>query len=180
MNVKTTFPLALLFVFWSSAAADTSDKSTPTEQALGLETKYEMAKEAAKPDLLNAFEDLAQANPENADIISRFVRLLYSHGDYSKAIAYLEPLNSTAPSSSLMLQECMLKDRVGKKEEGCYQRVLGLPDGELMDHMMALYFTDEAKFHARKAHLLKLHPELKSDFAIFEQDKLNILRSLYP
>ncbi len=183
MRVNKTLLMVPFIVFSAGASAVTQSESEPIELAFELETDYRLADNATKTEVLEAFEALARANPDDASVISRYVNLLISRGEYRQAIGFLEPVNKVDPTSSLLLKECMLKDRVGEKEAGCYQRVPGVTHGEPgnhLDYLMALYFSDEAKFNAEKQRLQKLHPELESDFALFEQDRLNILLSLYP
>ena len=77
----------------------------------------------------------------------------------------------------------MLKERLGKRDEACYQRVINASERkqvENMDYVMALFFTDDKKLADVKQRLLKQNPALADDFKIFTQGKRSVLLSLYP
>lgn len=183
MNVKKTLFIALFFIFSVSVVAVSRYKDEPTQQASDLVKQYALADDAAKSIVLQDFDKLARENPENANVIRSYTSLLSSKGEYAKALAYLEPVNRANTDPSLLLQECMLKDRIGKKDKACYQRVIVDSESkhlENMDYLMALYFTDDPKFPAQKQRLQQENPTLSRDFALFDQDKHSLLMSLYP
>lgn len=183
MNVKKTLFIALFFIFSVSVVAVSRYKDEPTQQASDLVKQYTLADDAAKPAVLQDFDKLARENPDNVNVIRSYTSLLSSRGEYAKALAYLEPVNRANTEPSLLLQECMLKERIGKKDKACYQRVIADSESkhlENMDYLMALYFADDQKFPAQKQRLEQKKPSLSRDFALFDQDKQTLLMSLYP
>jgi len=183
MNVKKTLFIALFFIFSVSVVAVSRYKDEPIQQASDLVKQYTLADDVAKPAVLQDFDKLARENPDNANVIRGYTSLLSSRGEYAKALAYLEPVNRANTEPSLLLQECMLKERIGKKDKACYQRVIADSESkhlENMDYLMALYFADDQKFPAQKQRLEQKKPSLSRDFALFDQDKQTLLMSLYP
>lgn len=155
----------------------------PTQQASELVKKYTLAEDTDKPAVLEDFDKLARKNPENVNVIRSYTSLLASRGDYQKSLTYLEPFNRANANPSLLLQECMLKERLGKKEDACYQRVISESESnhiENMDYLMALFFTNDDKFLAVKQRLLTKNPALSDDFTLFSQDKRSVLMVIYP
>ncbi|WP_039057150.1 hypothetical protein [Enterobacter sp. Bisph1] len=174
--------LLLSLIFCGAAVAD-GNMDKPTAKASELAKRYVLANETDKPSVLQEFDNLAQDNPDNVNVIRNYTSLLSSRGQYEKAIAWLVPINKVRNNPSLLLQECMLKHRVSHSDTACYKRVIGLSEHqgrEDMDYLMALYFTDDRTFQTVKQRLLQQNPAFSSDFTLFEQDKLDMLRSLYP
>ncbi|MEN4873099.1 hypothetical protein [Kosakonia cowanii] len=155
----------------------------PIQQVSELVKKYTLSEDTDKPAVLEDFDKLARKNPENVNVIRSYTSLLASRGDYQKSLAYLEPVNRANADPSLLLQECMLKERLGKKEDACYQRVISESESnhiENMDYLMALFFTNDDKFPAVKQRLLTKNPALSDDFTLFSQDKRSVLMAIYP
>ena len=157
----------------------------PTQQASELVKKYTLSEDADKTAVLEDFDKLARKNPENVNVIRSYTSLLASRGDYQKSLTYLESVNraNANPNPSFLLQECMLKERLGKKEDTCYQRVISESESnhiENMDYLMALFFTNDDKFPAVKQRLLTKNPALSDDFTLFSQDKRSVLMAIYP
>ena len=155
----------------------------PTQQASELVKKYTLSEDTDKPAVLENFDKLARKNPENVNVIRSYTSLLASRGDYQKSLTYLEPFNRANANPSLLLQECMLKERLDKKEDACYQRVISESESkhiENMDYLMALFFTNDDKFPAVKQRLLTKNPALSNDFTLFSQDKRSVLMAIYP
>ncbi|UXY11949.1 hypothetical protein N7922_05295 [Kosakonia sp. ML.JS2a] len=178
-NIVMLFILSIFSV--SVAAGGYADK--PTAQASELSKKYVMADESAKPSVLQDFDHLARDNPDNVNVIRSYTSILSSRGEYEKAISLLEPVNKARNNPSLLLQECMLKDRIKNGDAACYKHVISLSErsgSENMDYLMALFFTDDGRFEAEKKKLAASNPSLSRDFGIFDQDKRQLLLSLYP
>ncbi|MHA0982228.1 tetratricopeptide repeat protein [Kosakonia cowanii] len=155
----------------------------PIQQVSELVKKYTLSEDTDKPAVLENFDKLARKNPENVNVIRSYTSLLASRGDYQKSLTYLEPVNRSNANPSLLLQECMLKERLGKKEDACYQRVISESESnhiENMDYLMALFFTNDDKFPAVKQRLLTKNPALSNDFTLFSQDKRSVLMAIYP
>ncbi|WP_288882881.1 hypothetical protein [uncultured Kosakonia sp.] len=153
----------------------------PTQQASELVKKYTLSEDADKLVVLEDFDKLAPKNPKNVNVIRSYTSLLASRGDYQKSLTYLKSVNRANPS--FLLQECMLKERLGKKEDTCYQRVISESESnhiENMDYLMALFFTNDDKFPAVKQRLLTKNPALSDDFTLFSQDKRSVLMAIYP
>ncbi|AZI86371.1 hypothetical protein EH164_04455 [Kosakonia sp. CCTCC M2018092] len=169
----------LLVILFLSAPAI----AEPKQQASELVKKYTLAEDADKTAVLEDFDKLARKNPENVNVIRSYTSLLSSRGDYQKSLTYLEPVNRANANPSLLLQECMLKERLGKKDDACYQRVISESESnhiENMDYLMALFFTNNDKFPTVKQRLLTKNPALSDDFNIFSQDKRSVLMVIYP
>lgn len=183
MHVKKILLIALFLIFSVSVVAVSHYKDEPTQQASDLVKQYTLADDVAKSSVLQDFDKLARENPENANVIRSYTSLLSSRGEYAKALAYLEPVNKSNANPSLLLQECMLKERIGKKDEACYQRVIAESERnhlENMDYLMALFFTDDKKFPVQKQRLQQQNPALSGDLILFDQDKRGVLMSIYP
>lgn len=178
--------LALLFllaVISFNLSADSHYRDKLTAQAAELAKKYAMADDAEKSAVMSDFDQLARENPENVNVIRIYTSLLSSQREYKKALAYLEPVNKEKNNSSLLLQECMLKDRLERTDLACYQHVIAMTehDGvQNMDYLMALYFSGNEKFQTVKKEMEEHNQALRAYFSFFEQDKRSALLTLYP
>jgi len=175
MRISGVTTFILILFFGAPAIAE------PTQQASELVKKYTLSEDADKLVVLEDFDKLARKNPENVNVIRSYTSLLASRGDYQKSLTYLKSVNRANPS--FLLQECMLKERLGKKEDTCYQRVISESESnhiENMDYLMALFFTNDDKFPAVKQRLLTKNPALSDDFTLFSQDKRSVLMAIYP
>lgn len=173
--------LSAVFSFHLSAASHSQDK--PTAQASELAKEYVMADETEKRAVMQDFDQLARANPDNLNVIRIYTSLLSSQKEYKKALAYLEPVNKEKNDPSLLLQECMLKDRIERTDMACYQHVVAVSERDgvkNMDYLMALYFSGNEKFPSVKKEMEERNPALSSDFSIFAQDKRSALLVIYP
>ncbi|QTF07910.1 hypothetical protein HC231_08175 [Brenneria izadpanahii] len=185
MNIKY-ITITFFFTFFSLAAMASDSGGyidKPTEKASELVKKYVISGDSDKPSILNNLTKLADSNPENINVIRIYTSLLSSERMYKKAISYLEPINKSKTTSSLLLQECMLKDRINKTDLSCYKKVVFLSEKngtENMDYLMALFFSDDEKFEKKKNTLIKNNHSLENNFSIFSYDKKSVLQSIYP
>ncbi|MFE8100768.1 hypothetical protein RBA71_04605 [Brenneria goodwinii] len=185
MNTKY-IAIAFFFTFFSlvaMAGGSGGYVDKPTEEASELVRKYVISDDSGKSSILNNLAKLADSNPENINVIRIYASLLSSEGMYKKAISYLEPINKVKTTPSLLLQECMLKDRINKTDLNCYKKVIFLSennDTENMDYLMALFLSGDDRFEKKKEILMKNNQSLENDFSIFSHDKKSVLQSIYP
>lgn len=77
----------------------------------------------------------------------------------------------------------MLKERVGKKDKGCYQSVIAIAEEKNIldsDYLTALYFADDQRFLAEKEKLINANKMTKAELAVFSLSHERILYTLYP
>ncbi|MCG8709070.1 hypothetical protein JHU04_002301 [Brenneria sp. 4F2] len=185
MNIKY-IAIAFFFALFSLVAIASGSGGyvdKPTEEASKLARKYVTSDDSGKSFILKNLAGLADSNPENVNVIRIYTSLLSSEGEYKKAIPYLESINKEKTTLSLLLQECMLKDRINKTDLSCYKKFIFLSESnetENMDYLMALFFSDDDRFEEKKSALMKKNQSLENDFSIFSHDKKSVLKSIYP
>lgn len=155
----------------------------PTAEASDLMKQYVMSSGSGRVEVLHRLEALSADHPDNVNVRRMYANLLVSDGQYDRAISQYEILNKKDPRPVLLLPECMLKERVGKKESGCYQSVIAIAEAKNIrdsDYLTALYFAEDKRFLAEKDKFIHDNKMKKADFAVFTLSREKILHTLFP
>ncbi|MGV3346209.1 hypothetical protein ACGVWS_10895 [Enterobacteriaceae bacterium LUAb1] len=156
----------------------------PTKEASTLITEYFTGEgKTTKAEVIEKLHNLAKENPDNINVIGTYMTVLVSSADYKKAIHVLESFNERHTNVSLILSECMLKDRIGDYDSACYEKVISLKKAKGKkdsEYLLALFMMGDKNFHNEKEAYLKNHRDFKKDLDIFNNGKRNILNELYP
>lgn len=181
--IKNVSVILLILLFTISAYAVENKYENPTEEASFLINEYVSSTDSAvKKSIVNRLSSLYQDNPDNINIVRMYTGILSSTGDYKKAIFVLELFNRKNKNTSLLLHECMLKDRVGDYEESCYRKVISLErfNGvNDIDYLMALFMVGDKSFDKEKNIYMRGRND-NDDLKIFENKKEYILKEFYP
>ncbi|WP_455818999.1 hypothetical protein [Pseudomonas cerasi] len=175
---------AILFLSTScySFAVD-SYIDIPTQKASDLVRKYTLADdEADKKSALEGLHFLSKKNPKNVNVIRIYSSVLSSKGEYNQAANLLHSFNKKNNHPSLILNECMLKDRIGNYDSVCYSHFISLKRSLKAfdsDYLMALFLTEDKDFEKEKEAYIKKMPN-KEDLDAFNNGKKALLEKLYP
>ncbi|PNS11615.1 hypothetical protein COO59_11400 [Mixta theicola] len=144
--------------------------------------KYAISDKAGKKEALEGIAILAHKNKLNENVIRIYVSLFSSNGEYKEAIKVLESLNKESPASALLLQECMLKDRIHHHDLACYKKALSIAENKGVrntDHLIVLYFSGDKRFNEEKEKYLS-HNSNDSIISIFDKERDAVLKEIYP
>lgn len=172
--------LSFLFSALSYGASHYIDE--PTREISELSKKYAIDDEKGKAEDIQKIDVLSKNNPDNVNVTRIYASILSSRGEYDKAIEILSGFNDNNKNASLILQECMLKDRVGKYDALCYENALRLINKSThnnIDLLTILYLTNSKKFDEEKELYIKETNNLNS-VQLFNTDKDTFLKRLYP
>ena len=182
MVIKTLSVALLLSISYYSHAVG-SYIDTPTQKASELVKKYTLTNdEADKKEALEGLRSLSTQNPNNVNVIRIYSNVLSSTGDYSQAVSVLHKFNQQHKNPLLMLNECMLKDRMGDYDLSCYKNVISLKRSENahdIDYLMALFLTQDESFEKEKEAYIKWRQN-KDDLDAFNHGKNALLNELFP
>lgn len=177
------FTVLLIVTLASGLQAAPVYADKPTAEASGLMKQYVMSSVAERVEVLHRLEVLSTKHPDNVNVRRMYANLLVSDRKYDSAISQYEMLNKKNPRPVLLLPECMLKERVGKKDKGCYQSVIAIAEEKNIldsDYLTALYFADDQRFLAEKEKLINANKMTKAELAVFSLSRERILYTLYP
>ncbi|NNS05780.1 hypothetical protein [Erwinia sp. JH02] len=182
MAIKTLSVVLLLSISYYSNAVD-SYIDTPTQKASELVKEYAITDdEADKKSALEGLRLLSEQNPKNVNVIRIYSSVLSSKGEYSQAATLLHVFNQQNNYPSLILNECMLKDRMGNYDSACYSHFISLKRSLKVydsDYLMALFLTEDGSFEKEKEAYIKNTPN-KEDLDAFNNGKSALLEKLYP
>lgn len=172
--------LLIMFFIFSSYPVY-SENNSSTMKASSLVREYvESDDQSIKKEVLYSLSKLYEHNLDDANIIRMYSGILSSAGDYKEAINVLSRFNVKHKNPSLMLNECMLKDRSGDYDPSCYSKVIELKKGvNDIDYLMALFMINDQSFYKEKRLYMKGRAD-NQDLDIFKHDKQKILNNLYP
>jgi len=179
--MKAMAILLLLSTVTTSSAVD-SYVDVPTTKASELARKYVIADDDAKQKALDKLFLLAQENPRSINVMRIYASLLTWRGEYNKAIVLLESFNRRYENHPLMLQVCMLKDRLGDYDSLCYGNVISLMRAKNVndvDYLMALFLTNDSNFEKARDRYVKSTGN-KQVLDIFNGKRDALLKQLYP
>jgi hypothetical protein len=184
LTITTLFLLSLsAFSFADRAADDKLQKNESTQQAAELSRKMVLSDQAEKNNILNQLKNLLAKNPDNNDIRKIYINQLIAEKHYQEGLNNLEVLNQKNLTRTHLLTQCMLKERLGNRDENCYKKVISLSEQAKVidsDYMSALFFIDKEKFENLKEKLIKENKFRESDFLVFTLGKEGMLHEFYP
>lgn len=182
MAIKTLSVALLLLISYYSHAVD-SYIDMPTQKASELVKRYAIENDDTdKNEALEGLHVLSTQNPNNVNVIRIYSSMLSSIGEYSQAGSLLHTFNQQHKNPSLMLNECMLKDRMGDYDLSCYKNFISLKRSENSDdivYLMALFLTEDKEFEKEKEVYIK-RTQNKEDLDAFNNGKSALLNELYP
>lgn len=173
--------LMLLLLAMAYAVKNKHENST-REASLLLKEYVSSTDDDQKKSILNRLSSLYHDDPENINVVRMYIVILSSTGEYKKAIFVLESFNRKNENPSLLLHECMLKDRIGDYEESCYRKVISLKKAHGIndaDYIVALFMVGDKGFDKEKDIYMKGRDD-NDDLNIFENKKEDILKELFP
>lgn len=178
--------MALFFLMCSytnSYPEPLSIKNSSTAEVAGLVEKLAMADSSQSNEILSKINSIRKKNPENTDILLMYTNSLIGEKHYKEGIEFLKILYEKKPTRTYLLTQCMLKQRLGNKEIGCYEDVVHLSEQQNLidsDYVTALFFTDTKKFNTVKQQLIKENKFKESDFLVFTLGKEKMLHEFFP
>jgi hypothetical protein len=185
--VKFSIAIFCFFLYIPAFSMPISDNNLradkPTQEAVVLTDKLITSAYHEKNEIFKKFKKLLDENPENINVMKMYTNSLLSYGHYTEGLKQLEILNKKHFTRTNLLTECMVKERLGKKDEECYRQVIQLSEQQQSidsDYMSALFFANDKRFKPLKERLIKEGRFKESDFLIFTLGKENILREFYP
>lgn len=177
------------FTFWPTISTGVTNsnvniyQNVPVQQAEHLTKKLIAADDNEKKNILKAFKILADQNNENVIIRNMYINNLIAEKYYKEGIKNLEIINKEKPGRTSLLTQCMLKERLGSKDDNCYRQVIFMSEKENIvdsDYLSALFFADDKKFKEVKEKQIKKGKFKESDFIIFSMGKEKMLNEIYP
>lgn len=180
MNIRKLPIILLLSVVNSGFSAEQNqDLSTASD----LVREYIMSDDkSAKTLASDKLNMLYKNNHENINILRMYSGILASSGEYQEAIKILSEYNKNHSETSLMLSECLLKDRTGTYEPECYNKVITLKKynhSKDIDYLMALFMTHDENFKNEKSIYMQGRDD-NQDLDIFNYSKQDLLMNIYP
>ncbi|MBT0720892.1 hypothetical protein HGT70_06300 [Rosenbergiella collisarenosi] len=184
MTLKENISVISLFLLLMvSDCAVGSQYEKATREASSLLSEYIYSThDDVKKTILSKLSYLSYNNPGNINVVRSYTGILSSVGEYKKAISVLESFNKRIKNTSLLLHECMLKDRVGDYEESCYRKVISLKKFNGVndvDYLMALFMVGDNEFNKEKG-IYKKGRDDNDDLNVFKNKKEDILKEFYP
>ncbi|EIS26521.1 hypothetical protein, partial [Yersinia pestis] len=127
--------------------------------------------------------NLLDENPENINVRKMYINSLLADRYYAEGLQELEILNKKHFTRTDLLTECMVKERLGKRDDECYRQVIHLSEQQQSidsDYLTALFFANDKRFEPLKNRLIKEGVFKESDLLIFTLSKETMLREFYP
>ncbi|UQY44902.1 hypothetical protein [Mixta hanseatica] len=183
MRMQRAITLMIIFLFAAMPTYGSADYvDALTKEASDLMRKYALADNQEQKQALEEIAALAKKNKSNENVIRIYTQILASSGHYKKAISVLEPFTRERPESALLLQECMLKERVRQHDAQCYKNALSAAEKKgvnNLDYLMILYFSGDKRFDQAKEKYL-CHNGSDAIISIFDKSRDEVLKQLYP
>lgn len=158
-----------------------ADKTT--QEGVMLMDKLIRSEDNEKNEIFKKFKILVDENPDNINVRKMYTNSLLSYGHYTEGLKQLEIQNKMHFTRTDLLTECMVKERLGKRDDECYKQVVHLSEQQPAvdpDYLTALYFSDDERFPAIKERAIKEGVFKESDLLIFTLSKETMLREFYP
>ncbi|WP_288497976.1 hypothetical protein [uncultured Erwinia sp.] len=177
------FYVFMFFSFSTMAVEEIHHMDKSTQQASELTKRMTIADPAEKIILLEKLKILVTKKPDNIWVRKMYVNNLIAEKHYQQGLAGLEVIIKQRFSRIDLLTECMLKERLGHRDEACYQKVIQLSEKDNLvdsDYITALFFTDSPKFETLKSTLIKEKQFSESDFLVFTLGKEKMLHEFFP
>lgn len=181
---KHLFATVLIFLaLLSMHSHGHQDRRGTTQEAVELTKKLIMSDKGEKKYILREFEKLLAKHPDDLIVRDMYINNLIATGYYQEGLTKLEVINKKEPSRTNLLTQCMLQERLGYRDEKCYEKVIELSEKDNAvdsDYMSALFFTNDKRFGKIKAKLIKNNAFKESDFFIFTLEKEKVLYEFFP
>ncbi|MEW5290947.1 hypothetical protein ABW286_17475 [Erwinia papayae] len=142
-----------------------------------------MAEKQDKDKILEEFRMLTIKNPDSSIIKNMYINNLIAAKHYQEGLDNLNTINKDNLTRTNLLTECMLRERLGIKDENCYKEVIFLSEKDNIvdsDYISALFFSDDQRFEPLKLKLIKENKFKESDFLVFTSGKEKMLYEFFP
>ncbi|EXU76457.1 hypothetical protein [Erwinia mallotivora] len=142
-----------------------------------------MAEKQDKDKILEEFRMLTIKNPDSSIIKNMYINNLIAAKHYQEGLDNLNTINKNNLTRTNLLTECMLRERLGIKDENCYKEVIFLSEKDNIvdsDYISALFFSDDQRFEPLKLKLIKENKFKESDFLVFTSGKEKMLYEFFP
>jgi len=178
------FIFLMIFLFSCASAKDGSlSRDEPTQEAVELTKKMIFSDEEEKNKIFSSFKELMDENPGNITIRNMYINNLIAEKHYEEGLKYLRAMNKKNLTRTNLLTQCMLQERLEKRDEGCYKKVIALSEENNAidsDYISALFFMDDKRFEALRHELIKENKFKESDFLVFTLGKEKMLHEFFP
>lgn len=178
------FIFVMIFVCSCASAKESSlSRDKPTQEAVELTKKMIFSDEEEKNKIFSSFKELMDKNPGNIAIRNMYINNLIAEKHYEEGVKYLRAMNKKNLTRTNLLTQCMLQERLGNKDEGCYKKVIALSEENNAidsDYISALFFMDDKRFEALRHELIKENKFKESDFLVFTLGKEKMLHEFFP
>lgn len=178
------FIFVMIFVCSCASAKESSlSRDKPTQEAVELTKKMIFSDEVEKNKIFSSFKELMDKNPGNIAIRNMYINNLIAEKHYEEGVKYLRAMNKKNLTRTNLLTQCMLQERLGNKDEGCYKKVIALSEENNAidsDYISALFFMDDKRFEALRHELIKENKFKESDFLVFTLGKEKMLHEFFP
>lgn len=178
------FIFVMVFLFSCASAKDGSlSRDEPTQEAVELTKKMIFSDEEEKNKIFSSFKELMDENPGNITIRNMYINNLIAEKHYEEGLKYLRAMNKKNLTRTNLLTQCMLQERLEKRDEGCYKKVIALSEENNAidsDYISALFFMDDKRFEALRHELIKENKFKESDFLVFTLGKEKMLHEFFP
>lgn len=178
------FIFVMIFLFSCASAKDGSlSRDEPTQEAVELTKKMIFSDEEEKNKIFSSFKELMDENPGNITIRNMYINNLIAEKHYEEGLKYLRAMNKKNLTRTNLLTQCMLQERLEKRDEGCYKKVIALSEENNAidsDYISALFFMDDKRFEALRHELIKENKFKESDFLVFTLGKEKMLHEFFP
>lgn len=178
------FIFVMIFLFSCASAKDGSlSRDEHTQEAVELTKKMIFSDEEEKNKIFSSFKELMDENPGNITIRNMYINNLIAEKHYEEGLKYLRAMNKKNLTRTNLLTQCMLQERLEKRDEGCYKKVIALSEENNAidsDYISALFFMDDKRFEALRHELIKENKFKESDFLVFTLGKEKMLHEFFP
>ncbi|MEJ5062238.1 hypothetical protein WH279_01510 [Erwinia sp. MYb375] len=178
------FIFLMIFLFSCASAKDGSlSRDEPTQETVELTKKMIFSDEEEKNKIFSSFKELMDENPGNITIRNMYINNLIAEKHYEEGLKYLRAMNKKNLTRTNLLTQCMLQERLEKRDEGCYKKVIALSEENNAidsDYISALFFMDDKRFEALRHELIKENKFKESDFLVFTLGKEKMLHEFFP
>jgi len=178
------FIFVMIFLCSCASAKDGSlSRDEPTQEAVELTKKMIFSDEEEKNKIFSSFKELMDENPGNITIRNMYINNLIAEKHYEEGLKYLRAMNKKNLTRTNLLTQCMLQERLEKRDEGCYKKVIALSEENNAidsDYISALFFMDDKRFEALRHELIKENKFKESDFLVFTLGKEKMLHEFFP
>ncbi|MDX5630379.1 MULTISPECIES: hypothetical protein [unclassified Brenneria] len=177
------FGIAPAISYPMQIADDSEHVDMATQRVAELTKSLMTADKNEKNEIFNRIKIILDENPENINVRKMYANNLLAEGRYPEGLKNLEIINKQHLTRTDLLAECMVKERLGKKDENCYRKVIQLSEKASIvdsDYITAIFFVDEKRFSILTERLIKEGKFKESDFLVFTLGKEKMLREFFP